>query len=293
MRLTKALASAALAISALAAGALASQGSGVVRAVIDATSATGPDGARALAEGSLVEPGDVIATGAGGTAQIDFTDGTRVALAGDSKMKIDAIEVNGDAAENQLDIKAILGNFRFKSDKSGDKGVSIVTPSATIALSGTAFDFTVTKSGGTRLLLLEGEVTMCGTEENGTCQTVASPCAMLRTEDGKDVEQVGSVAGSRTGDTAGDVAEDEVGLEQEIRENFPYQRSQSDLLEEFRVAGRPCSEAAAGGLAEAPLEGAGLSIPPEVAIPIVVVPLCILLLCKSKHGTPDATTHTN
>lgn len=294
MRLTTALASAAIAISTLGVGALASQGLGVVKAVIGTSSATGPGGARELSAGSVVGPDNLIATGPHGSAQIEFTEGTRIALGGDSTMKIDAIEVNGDAAENQLDIRAILGNFRFKNDESGDKGVSIVTPSATIALSGTAFDFTVTRSGGTRLLLLDGEVTMCGVEEDSVCRTVASPCAMLRTDNGKDVEQVGSVAGTRTGDTAGDVADDEVGLEQEIRENFPYQRSQSDLLEEFRVAGRSCSDAPTGGLAEAPLEQPGLHIPPEIAVPVAAAVVICILLCPSKDGPPvDATNHTN
>ena len=60
-------------------------------------------------------------------------------------------------------------------------------------------------------------------------------------------------------------------VEDEIRDNFPYQRSEEELLEELRVAGLNCLPQPAGGLAREPLGGSAFTKTTAVAITTVVV----------------------
>jgi hypothetical protein len=217
--------------------------------VIDAAGASGQKGERALGIGSRIFIGDLVATDAAGEAQLLFSDGTRMIVGANSSLKIEDVLFTGNVTGNRFAVEALAGTFRFISGDSGDQGYSIRTPSATIGVRGTAFDFTVTPSGETKLLLLEGEATLCDEDgeedEDGDCATVATPCALLHAESGEDVEEI----------------TDETERVQQTREHFPYQTSQSDLREEFQVAGHGC---AGGGLANQVL--AGSDIPTEAII---------------------------
>lgn len=272
---------------------------GEIKGLHGKASATGAAGQRQLAQGSRVEQGDLVRVNSDGAAQIQFDGATRMVAGPGSSMKIDKLNLKGGAAGKKLEIEALDGVFRFISDETGDKNFAIRTPSATLALRGTAFDFTVTRGNATKLLLLDGEVTMCGTGEGAECRTVATPCAMLRTDDGRTVEQVGSAAGAKPGDdtsnSTGSLGADEIGFEQEIRENFPYQKSQSDLLEEFRIAGQPCSRASGGGLAEFAVDKGAIRIPPKLAgaaAGVIGAVLCAAF-CGDSGGGPTSTNKTN
>jgi hypothetical protein len=216
-------------------------------AVIDAASVSGQAGDRTLAAGSKIFIGDLVATDAAGEAQLLFSDGTRMVVGANSSLVIDELVFGGQAAENKFSVSALGGTFRFISGDSGDSGYSIRTPSATIGVRGTAFDFTVTPGEGTKLMLLEGEATLCddGAEKNGQgdCATAAAPCAVLSSKTGEEVEEI------------------EDGRAPEIRENFPYVNSEETLLAPFQVPGHGC---AGGGLAPRVL--AGSAIPVEAII---------------------------
>ncbi|MHA1527692.1 MAG: FecR family protein [Alphaproteobacteria bacterium] len=209
-------------------------------AVVEAASVSGQGSDRALAVGSKVFVGDLVVTDAAGEAQLLFTDGTRMIVGSNSSLMIEEILFSGKAAGNRFAVQALSGAFRFISGDSGDQGYSIRTPSATISVRGTAFDFTVTPEGETKLLLLEGEATLCSESgekgEGGDCATVATPCAVARTDIGEDVEEI--EAGDRR--------------VQETREHFPFVTSEPGLLEEFRVVGHGC--AGGGGLSEFALD---------------------------------------
>ncbi len=224
----------AAAVSLSATTALAAEGVGEAMAVIDAASASGQVGERTLAVGSRVFIGDLLATDAIGEAQLLFTDGTRMVVGPNSSLVIDEFLFRGDAAENRFAVRALGGAFRFISGDSGDHGYSIQTPSGTIGVRGTAFDLTVTRSGGTKLVLLQGIATFCA--EGGDCATVATPCGLL-TNTGRKVEEI----------EAGN------GRVQETRRHFPYMTSQSSLLEPFRLDRHGCTADAAGS--ETGIEG--------------------------------------
>ena len=236
----------AAAVSLSASTAPAAEGVGEAMAVIDTVSVSGQSGERTLAVGSRVFVGDLVATDAAGEAQLLFSDGTRMIVGANSALLIEEILFSGKATGNKFAVQAMAGAFRFISGDSSDQDYSIRTPSATIGLRGTAFDFTVTPSGETKMVLLEGEATLCSEDgEDGDCVTVATPCALLHAESGQDVEEI----------------TDERDRVQQTREHFPYQKSQSGLLEEFQIAGDGC---AGGGLANQVL--AGSAIPTEAII---------------------------
>jgi hypothetical protein len=240
----------------LAAQAAAQTGGGVGKAmaVIEAASASGQAGKRVLAVGSNVFIGDLVATDSIGEAQLLFSDGTRMVVGANSSLVIDEFLFRGQAAENKFAVRALGGAFRFISGESGDSGYSIRTPSATIGVRGTAFDFTVTPGEGTKLVLLEGEATLCdeGTEKNekGDCAVVATPCAVLSSKSGEEVEEV------------------EEGREQVIREDFPYVTSEETLLAPFQVPGHGCAE---GGLATQALERSAIPVEAIIAGGVVIV----------------------
>jgi ferric-dicitrate binding protein FerR (iron transport regulator) len=249
----------------------AAEGVGGVMGVIDAAGASGQKGERTLGIGSRIFIGDLVATDAAGEAQLLFSDGTRMIVGNNSSLKIEDVLFTGNVTGNRFAVEALAGTFRFISGDSGDQGFSMRTPSATIGVRGTAFDFTVTPSGETKMLLLEGEATLCNEDgEDGDCATVATPCALLHTESGEEVEEV----------------TDESERVQQTREHFPYQTSQSDLREEFQVAGNGC---AGGGLANQVL--AGSDIPTEAIVigAILVVGGIVVGLATSN----DSNNNTN
>ena len=252
MKILNAIVAVAYTLSATT--SLAASGVGKAMAVIDAASVSGAAGSRTLTVGEDVFTGDLVKTDDIGEAQLLFTDGTRMVVGANSSLVIDDFVFRSGATENKFAVRALGGVFRFISGESGDAGYSITTPSGTIGVRGTAFDFTVTP-GDTKLVLLEGEATLCNNEGTGNeeedCQTVATPCAVLRTNDEEDnVEEV---------------TEDR---QQEIDENFPYVKSQTELREDFQVFGHGC---ATGGLANATLTASEIPVGAIVVGTLVIV----------------------
>jgi hypothetical protein len=207
--------------------AFAGDGVGEAMAVIDAASVSGQVGQRTLAVGASVFIGDVVATDTVGEAQLMFRDGTRMVVGPSSSLVIDEFVFRGGAAENKFSVRALGGAFRFISGESGDKGYTIRTPSVTIGVRGTAFDFTVTPGGQTNLVLLKGAATLCA--DDGPCTTVETPCGLVRTTPGKAVE----------------ADENDTISVRQTRKNFPYLTSQSTLREDFRLNGQECASDAA------------------------------------------------
>jgi hypothetical protein len=273
MRIFTVIAAAAVSLSATT--ALAAEGVGEAMAVIDAASASGQAGDRTLAVGSRVFVGDLVATDANGEAQLLFTDGTRMVVGSNSSLRIDEILFGGNAAENKFAVHALAGAFRFISGDSGDRGYSIRTPSATISVRGTAFDFTVTPDGETKMVLLQGEAKLCPEDgEEDDCVTVATPCAVAQTDSDEGVEEI--EAGPRR--------------VRETREHFPHLQSDETLLEEFRVAGHGC---AAGGLSEFAMDSQSIRTAVYAPLGIIFVGGVACLVSEGCGGGSGGPTSTN
>ena len=139
---------------------------GEALAVIDQATATGTAGEQTLRVGMQLASGDRIRTDAIGQAQLLFKDGTRLVVGPNSDLELDEFVFRAEAAENKFVVNAFNGAFRFITGGAEKDAYLIRTPSATIGVRGTIFDFAVT-SGETNLLLLHGGATVCG--ETGEC----------------------------------------------------------------------------------------------------------------------------
>lgn len=272
MRILRAFVAAAYALSSTV--SYAADGAGHAVSVVDVARAAGQAGDRPLTIGASVFVGDLVKTDANGEAQLLFQDGTRMVVGSNSSLVIEEFLFGGKSAENRFAVQALGGAFRFISGEGGDKDYSIRTPSGSISVRGTAFDFTVVPGKDTKVVLLEDEVTLCKDERNGEegeCETVATPCAVLRSEeDDEKVEEVG----------------DDAGRQEMIDESFPYVRSDKHLREDFQVAGHGC---ASGGLAQSTIAGAKIPTAAIIAGAAVLVIGGAVILLKS----PDSNNKTN
>jgi hypothetical protein len=108
-------------------------------------------------------------------------------------------------------VSALGGSFRFITGKSAKTAYKIDTPTGTIGVRGTKFDFTVEKRR-TKIVLFEGEVTFCS--DSGGCKSVKDRC------------DVGDADGSGTNV-----------IRQGSTDGFMYVRSQRNLGSGFKVNG--------------------------------------------------------
>ncbi len=227
-------------------------------AVIQATSASGPGGARTLSTTGPVYSGDRIKTGKAGEAQIRFIDDTRLVVGASSSIVIDKYVFNPDKTVAQVGLQFTKGTLRFITGSGPKRAYSIVTPTATLGVRGTRFDVAVGGQIGTGVVVFDGEVEMCS-RRTGRCTIIRSGCgAAVASPDG-------SLGSPRS-------AADKAAL---IRTQFPLVGKQRSLRAEFRVSTGKCGLTAPGvktpGLrqinfspldAPGPIDGPGPSDPP-------------------------------
>lgn len=146
----------------------AAEEAGEALAVIDQAEVEGEVGERKLVVGMGVALGERVITDSGGEAQLLFNDGTRLVVGPNSALVLDQFVFRGGAAENQFTVRALSGAFRFITGESQKDAYLIHTPSATIGVRGTSFDFAVNPDE-TNLLLYHGGAAVCG--NNGECTT--------------------------------------------------------------------------------------------------------------------------
>lgn len=202
----------------------AQSASGEAVAVSGSVSANGPVGVRALVTGGPVYMGDTIDTGLAGEAQIVFTDETRLAVGPGSRMVIDEYVLQTRSTVSSFAIGAARGAFRFISGGSRSNAYQVTTPTATIGIRGTGFDFSARTPQRTNTLLYDGRITTCNLAGqcinlDRSCEVsviLADPAEPLRRSDTGDL-----VPGS-------------------IRFQFPYLVDEARLLPQFRVQAARC-----------------------------------------------------
>jgi hypothetical protein len=163
------------AVAALASPALSATGETVAvvqRAVInsDGTTVT-------LNVGQPVALGDTIATGDSGEAQIIFPDQTRIVVGPNSQLSITRLLFRDNGTARRLSVNAVRGTFRFLSGESPSRAYNIRTPTATMGVRGTAFDFAVEGGDDTDLVVYSGRVQFCA---RGRCARVPGGCQAVR-----------------------------------------------------------------------------------------------------------------
>ncbi|MBN8997359.1 MAG: FecR domain-containing protein [Rhizobiales bacterium] len=218
---------AALAFAAAIGSALAApQQAGSAVAVIQATNVEGGGGTRVLAVKGDVFMGDKVETGKSGQAQLLFLDDTRMVVGPNSKLTIDAFVYKGSTA-SRFGITAVKGAFRFITGTSEKQAYVITTPTATIGVRGTRFDFTVDDDGATSFALYEGGVAMCDRAPAGKrrCANITGACSVVVLPPRKDFQWVKDV-NKRTA---------------LFKSIFPYAFRQASLRPDFRVSSGRCN----------------------------------------------------
>ncbi len=174
-----------------------------------------------LAVGQSIFVGDRIATTTRGQVQIEFNDRTRLVIGPGSEMVISRYVASGRSRAKSFAIRAAAGAYRFISGRSRKSSYRITTPTGTIGIRGTRFDFGVRGAGRTYVMLYDGAVRLCGSA--GGCRILDEFCELAGTNS-RGQAALSNEPGflPRRGD---------------VRRSFPYVRSQRSLRRPFRVAG--------------------------------------------------------
>ena len=161
--------------------------------------------------------GQKITTGARGQVQIVFADDTRMVVGPGSSLVIETYLMRNNGTASAFAVSALGGTFRFITGKSNKSAYKIDTPTGTIGVRGTKFDFTVTKKK-TDIVLFDGEVNYC--PNTGGCQTVKGKCDVGSGE-ASDATVIGKGSSRHAS----------------VASNFIYVKSQGSLKSDFKVSG--------------------------------------------------------
>jgi hypothetical protein len=182
-------------------------------------SATTDEVTRTLTVGSDLAIGDIVVTGDKGLVQILFEDKTELVVGPRSRLVIEDYLLRADGSAGKFAINALSGTFRFATGVAAKDRYQIKTPTGTIGVRGTEFDFNVDENG-TEVLLFRGGLQLCNLK--GVCVSLDGSC-QVGTFDLADALLVGP-----TDDITGDARED-------LRQNFIYAEAQSPLKRQFWV----------------------------------------------------------
>jgi hypothetical protein len=119
---------------------------------------------RALARRAAVYGGDTLVTGARGSAQVRFTDGSIMALKANTKFRIDEYRYQGNAESDSSIYSLIVGGFRTLSGaigKTNKSAYQVKTPVATIGIRGTFWEGNYDEQNGLGLGVWDGGITAC------------------------------------------------------------------------------------------------------------------------------------
>lgn len=175
---------------------------------------------RTLVVGEDVFLGDLIRTSTGGSAQILFEDGTKLVVGPGSALTIEDYLLRADGSAGKMVIGALAGTFRFATGNAAKDRYSIKTPSGTIGIRGTEFDFVVDGPLSTRVLMYSGAAKLCA--RTGECSELTETCELG--EMGKHVST-----------SLGLAHELDRAARKALRGQFVYGATQQPLVGSFRM----------------------------------------------------------
>ncbi|MBN9316230.1 MAG: FecR domain-containing protein [Devosia sp.] len=173
---------------------------------------------RSLVVGSDVFIGDRVVTGPEGQVQIQFSDMTRLVVGPNSALLIEDYLLRDDKSAGKFAINALSGTFRFATGRAPKNQYVITTPTGTIGVRGTEFDFNVTPDQ-TRVLLYNGAVLLCNPDQS--CVTVDDSCELGQADLGQS-------------QVLGNTDEMDKKQRDDVKSDFMYAVSQAPLLGRFR-----------------------------------------------------------
>jgi FecR-like protein len=124
-----------------------------------------------LALGKAVVRDEVVRTGANGTLEIKFRDGTHLGLAPSSSVKLDEFVYSVKKSGDQVVFRLTRGSFRFATGTLPKSAYRIETPVALIGVRGTVLSL-VTDRTGMRVSVDEGSARVCARGGAGGCADI-------------------------------------------------------------------------------------------------------------------------
>lgn len=224
----------AIVLSAAAGAALAASGTAV--GVDPAAEAQGKQ-TRTLVVGADIFIGERVVTGPEGQVQILFSDRTELVVGPRSALLIEDYLLRENGSAGKFAINALSGTFRFVTGGAPKDSYVIKTPTGTIGVRGTAFDFWV-GSNAYYQLLYHGSTINCpeGVPMGDPRCVIASDVC--------DLVQVSSNLAELLGHTDNVTGQGR----NQLRSWFIYAVSQRPLLAQFRIQNAErCVNRPAGG----------------------------------------------
>ena len=221
------LAAAVLGALAFAGAAFAAGSAGTAVGVDPAASDVAASGTRTLVVGADVAMGDRIVTGPSGQVQLIFNDDTHLVVGPSSALVIESYLMRGDKSVSKFAVDALGGTYRFITGKSDHSVYTINTPTGTIGVRGTAFDWTTAPASaagkgagflpGTTVALFRGAVILC-TLDQKSCTVLDRKC---------DAGWIEPAEATRFGPFDA--------VDRGLRAKFRYIQSQKPLMQPFWV----------------------------------------------------------
>ncbi len=183
--------------------------------------ASGPQGA--IKVGDRIEDGLIIRTNTRTQLELEFDDGTRMAIGPNSELAVTAVLMNSNSGQaNRFAINTTVGSFRFLSGNSRREAYELTTPTSTIGIRGTEFDIFV-ENEVTAVTLYRGALELC-LINSGKCWGFRGSCYLAKADAARN-----TVRGLR-GEEALDYFS-----------NFIYARSQSSLSRALHTSINSCN----------------------------------------------------
>jgi hypothetical protein len=189
------------------------------------SAAGGSSGTGTLQVDDPVFMGDRVTTGKTGQVQLAFVDSTRMIVGPSSQLTIDSFVFQGQATAGHFSVNAVRGAFRFITGQSPKRAYVINTPTATLGVQGTRFDFSVEKDGRTNLALYEGSVRLCDKTRPQRCTILSGACSVVSIGPSEDFRAIKDLNQRKAF----------------MDKAFPFAFKQNGLLSNFRVNSKGCS----------------------------------------------------
>jgi hypothetical protein len=194
---------------------------GTARGVDPDASAARSGGVQVLVVGADIFIGDVVKTGPQGQVQIKFSDNTELVVGPRSSLTIEDYLLRENGSAGKLVVNTLAGTFRFATGNAPKDRYLIKTPTGTIGVRGTEFDWANTATG-TAAMLYHGAIELCTTGR--TCVTLQNVCdvAEYNSSEARVIGHFDNITGD---------------ARSVFRSLFRYAVSQLPLLREFRING--------------------------------------------------------
>src|SRR5215510_3743282 len=116
---------------------------------------------RRLAKGDAVREQELLEAQAVSHGEFRLADDTKLALGPNARLVLDKFVYDPDKTSKQVLINFAIGSFRFISSSKDPTGYELKTPTATMGVRGTVFDFYIADKGAMVVLMHKGAVEVC------------------------------------------------------------------------------------------------------------------------------------